>query len=161
MVLLPDQIFEWFNTNMYQPLGITMASGYSVYSIMKTTLENINWSPFLYLDEKLDEEDFYQQLQKSYKCTILIALDAENERFNLQNFITRYFKYVFILMNFMDQKMKHKGVYQFFKRLLELMYQHSSMILWRVEQSSQYLKNMFVRQYQKMALAKNFAKFLY
>ena len=60
MVLLPDQIFEWFNTNMYQPLGITMASGYSVYSIMKTTLENINWSPFLYLDEKLDEEDFYQ-----------------------------------------------------------------------------------------------------
>jgi hypothetical protein len=71
---------------MYQPLGITMAPGFSVYSVMKTTLENINWSPFLYQDEKLDEEDFYQRIQKHYRQTILIGLDAKSEIFNLKEY---------------------------------------------------------------------------
>jgi hypothetical protein len=63
-----------------------MASHFSVYSILKSSLENINFSPFLYYEETLDEGDIFEVTETIYKHMMVSALDSVNARFIIKRY---------------------------------------------------------------------------
>jgi hypothetical protein len=63
-----------------------MASHFSIYSILKSSLENINFSPFLYYEERIDEGDIFDVTEIIYKNMMVSAMDSVNARFIIKRY---------------------------------------------------------------------------
>ena len=104
-------MFNWLDENMYQPLGVQMASHFSVYSVMKSALENAGYSPFIYYKESLDEDEFLQRIKYLYQAIIMVSVDAYNERFGIYQKIIKMLQMLFFFMNYLDQKLRPTSTY--------------------------------------------------